>query len=84
MHTKVAYGSLDIKYILSDVFGLAQLGSWSAPDKAARYPATIKVGDTFLEPIASHSDDEAALYSEDEPEEEDISTHLSEEDEVET
>ena len=84
LHTKVAYGSLDIKYILSDVFGLAQLGSWSAPDKAARYPATIKVGDTFLEPIASHSDDEAALYSEDEPEEEDISTHLSEEDEVET
>ncbi|WP_460208003.1 hypothetical protein [Scytonema sp. NUACC21] len=84
LHIKVAYGSLEIKNVLSDVFGLAQLGSWSAPDKAARYPATIKVGDTFLEPIASDSDNEAALYSEDEPDEEEVSTHLSEEDEVET
>ncbi|MDJ0800295.1 MAG: hypothetical protein QNJ51_26390 [Calothrix sp. MO_167.B12] len=84
LHIKIAYGSLDIEDVLSDVFGLAQLGSWAAPDKPARYPATIKVGDTFLEPIASDSDDEAALYSEDEPDEEEISTQLSEKHEVET
>lgn len=84
LHTKIAYGSLDIINVLSDVFGLAQLGSWAAPDKSARYPATIKLGDTFLEPIASDSDDEAALYSEDESDEEEISTHSGKEDEVET
>lgn len=84
LHTKIAYGSLDIINVLSDVFGLAQLGSWAAPDKSARYPATIKLGDTFLEPIASDSDDEAALYSDDEPDEEEISTHSGKEDEVET
>jgi hypothetical protein len=84
LHIKIAYGDLDMKNVLSDTFALAQLGSWPAPDKAARYPATIKIGDTFLEPIASDSDDEAALYSEDEPDEEEISRNLGEDDEVET
>ncbi|MCW5318868.1 hypothetical protein GTQ43_36040 [Nostoc sp. KVJ3] len=84
LHIKIAYGDLDMRNVLSDIFALAQLGSWAAPDKAARYPATIKIGDTFLEPIASDSDDEAALYSEDEPDEEEISRNLGEDDEVET
>lgn len=84
LHVKIAYGCLEITNVLSDVFGLAQLGSWSALDKPARYPVTIKLGDTFLETIASDSDEEAALYSDDEPDEEEISAHLSEEDQEET
>lgn len=83
LHIKIAYSNLelDITQALSDVFSLSQLGAWAAPDKSARYPATIKLGDTFLEPIASESDDEAALYSEDEPDEEERGAYLTDEDE---
>lgn len=83
LHIVIASGDLEIKKVLTDVFALAQLGAWSAPDKAARYPATIKLNDTFLEAIASESDEEAALYSEDESDEEEWSTQLSDEDEAE-
>lgn len=83
LHIRIAYSNLDldITKALNDVFSLSQLGAWAAPDKSARFPATIKLGDTFLEPIASESDDEAALYSEDEPDEEERGVYLTDEDE---
>ncbi len=63
LHVCVAFGDLDIEKVLSDIFAFSQL-AWSAPDKPSRLPITIKLGDMFLRPIASESDDEAALYGE--------------------
>jgi len=65
LHVKIAEGQLEIEKILGDVFALSNL-TWSAPDKCQRLPITIKVGDTFLSPIASPADVERALYGEEE------------------
>ncbi len=74
LHILIAYGNLDIAKVLRDVFSLAQLAAWAAPDKAVRNPVTIKIGDTFIEHIASDSDTENALYSEYELDEEELET----------
>jgi hypothetical protein len=65
LHISMAWGSLEIEKVLEDVFALSQL-AWSAPDKSSRLPVTIKLGDMFLQPIASRFDEEDALYGEDE------------------
>jgi hypothetical protein len=65
----VASGDVEIEKALSDVFALSQL-AWSAPDKPSRYPVTTKLGDMFLRPIASESDEEAARYGDDEDDDE--------------
>jgi hypothetical protein len=65
LHVSIAFGDLDIEKVLSDIFAFSQL-AWSAPDKASRLPITIKLGDMFLQPMASESDEEAALYGEEE------------------
>lgn len=65
LHVSIAFGELEIEKALEDVFALSQL-AWSAPDKSSRLPATIKLGDMFLQPIASEFDEEDALYGEDE------------------
>ena len=54
-------GSLDIGWVLEDIFDLSQF-AFSAPDKCARLPLTIKLADDFLEPIAGDADEEEALY----------------------
>jgi hypothetical protein len=59
----VADGDLEIAKVLADVFSLSQL-AWTAPDKASRHPVTTKLGDMFLQPIASAANEEAALYGE--------------------
>lgn len=45
-------GELQLPWVLEDVFALAQL-TFAAPDKGMRLPITIKIADSFLEPIAS-------------------------------
>ena len=65
LHVTLATDGLRIDHVLEDVFALAQL-AWTAPDKSSRYPITTKLGDTFLRPIASMSDDEAAQYEDEE------------------
>lgn len=57
----VADGDLDIAKVLEDIFALSQ-PVFTAPDKCARLPLTIKLADDFLEPIAAAADEEAALY----------------------
>ena len=57
----IAEGDLDIQWVLEDIFALSQL-AFTAPDRCVRLPATIKLADDFLEPIASESDDDEALY----------------------
>jgi hypothetical protein len=59
----IADGELKIIEVLSDIFGLAQL-AWTAPDRPSRHPITTKLGDMFLRPLASESDEESALYGE--------------------
>lgn len=49
-------GVLDLEKVAEDVFGLACL-AWSAPDKASRLHLPIKLGDDYLEPIASRVDE---------------------------
>lgn len=61
----IVSGDLEIEKVLEDIFALAQL-AWTAPDKCSRNPVTTKLGDLFLRPIASESDDETALYGEEE------------------
>jgi hypothetical protein len=63
-------GPLDIEWVLEDIFDLSQL-VFSAPDRCARLPLTIKLADDFLEPIASDADEEEALYEAGPIEEED-------------
>lgn len=65
LHVSIAKGDLEIEKALEDVFALSQL-AWSAPDKSSRLPITIKLGDMFLQPIASEFDEEDALYGEEE------------------
>ncbi len=57
----IVEGSLDISWVLEDIFALSQL-IFAAPDKCSRLPVTVKLADDFLEPIASQADDEGALY----------------------
>jgi hypothetical protein len=66
LHVAVTRGDLDIRNTLADVFALSQL-AWSAPDKSSRLPITIKLGDMFLQPVASEFDEEDALYGGEEP-----------------
>ena len=65
LHVSIAKGDLEIEKALEDVFALSQL-AWSAPDKSSRLPVTIKLGDMFLQPVASEFDEEDALYGEEE------------------
>jgi hypothetical protein len=60
-------GDLDISQVLEDIFSLSQL-VFTAPDKCARLPLTVKLADDFLEPIASKVEDEGALYETELPE----------------
>jgi argonaute-like protein implicated in RNA metabolism and viral defense len=71
----IAEGALRIDWVLEDIADLAQL-VFTAPDRCARLPATIKLADDFLKPIASATDDEGALYDEDSPEDEDGADEL--------
>jgi hypothetical protein len=61
----IAHGDLDIEWVLEDIFALS-LGVFTAPDKCARLPLTIKIADDLLEPIAGYADDESELEDEDE------------------
>lgn len=61
----IAEGDLDIVETLEDVFALSQ-PVFTAPDKCARLPVTIKLSDDLLEPIASNVDDDAARYEDEE------------------
>jgi hypothetical protein len=54
---KLAYGDLELEKVAEDVFNLACL-AWSAPDKASRLHLPIKLGDDYLEPIASKVDED--------------------------
>lgn len=57
----IVEGDLSIDWVLDDIFALAQ-PIFTAPDKCARLPVTIKLSDDLLEPIAAAIDDEATLY----------------------
>jgi hypothetical protein len=73
----IVEGTLRIDWVLEDIADLAQL-VFTAPDRCARLPATIKLADDFLEPIASATDQEGALYDEDTPEDEEGADELEE------
>jgi hypothetical protein len=49
---KLVHGNLKLVKVAEDIFRLACL-AWSAPDKASRLHLPIKLGDDYLEPIAS-------------------------------
>jgi hypothetical protein len=68
LHAVIAFGNLDISQVLEDIFSLSQL-IWLAPDKCGRLPVTIRLANDFLEPIASESDEDEAIYGEDADEE---------------
>ncbi|HZU67013.1 MAG TPA: hypothetical protein VFA09_07010 [Ktedonobacteraceae bacterium] len=57
----IAEGDLNVAWVLEDIFALSQL-AFTAPDKCARLPLTVKLADDFLEPIASQVEDEGVLY----------------------
>jgi len=57
----IVEGALTLSWILEDIFALSQF-VFTAPDKCARLPVTVKLADDFLEPIASQADEEEALY----------------------
>ncbi len=57
----IVEGDLDIEWVLEDAFALSQL-AFTAPDKCVRLPATIKLSDDFLEPIAGEADEDEAQY----------------------
>ncbi len=57
----IVEGALTLSWVLEDIFALSQF-VFTAPDKCARLPITVKLADDFLEPIASQADDEEALY----------------------
>lgn len=61
---QIASGPLDIAWVLEDLFALSQL-VFTAPDKCARLPVTLKLADDFLEPIAGATNDDEALYGDD-------------------
>lgn len=61
----IVEGPLDIDWVLEDILALSQ-PVFTAPDKCARLPLTIKLADDFLEPIAADADEEAARYEEEE------------------
>lgn len=54
---KAAYGNIELSKVAQDIFSLACL-AWSAPDKASRLHLPIKLGDDYLEPIASKIEDD--------------------------
>ena len=58
---RIAYGNLEIAKILEDEFALSLL-ALTAPDKPSRVPIITRLGDMFLRPLASDTDDESALY----------------------
>ena len=69
----IVQGTLDVPWMLEDIFALSQL-TFTAPDKCARLPITVKLADDFLEPIASKVDDEEALYETEASDELELST----------
>ncbi len=65
----ISEGNLNIEWVLEDAFALSQ-EVFTAPDRCARLPVTIKLADDLLEPIAGAEEDDEALYDEGaEPEE---------------
>ena len=56
---RLAYGKLELEKVAEDVFRLSCL-AWSAPDKASRLHLPIKLGDDFLEPMASKVEEDEA------------------------
>ncbi len=67
---RVAYGNLDIEWVLQDTFDMSQL-CWSAPTRFTRLPVDLKFCDDFLRSIAASADEEEAMYGEEPAEEED-------------
>lgn len=70
LFASVADGDLNIEFVLEDIFCLSQL-AYASPSSVSRNPSTISIGDFFLEAVASDSDREAALYSEDNEDDDD-------------
>jgi hypothetical protein len=63
----IADGPLDLDKVMEDIFHLSQL-VYTAPDKCARLPLTIKLADDLLQPIAGEADEEEAKYEPDDAE----------------
>jgi hypothetical protein len=61
LYVTISDGNLILKNVLDDMFALSQL-VFTAPDKCMRLPATIKIADDFLEPIAASVSQEEGLY----------------------
>lgn len=61
LYVSIADGNLKINNVLEDMFSLSQL-VFTAPDKCMRLPATIKIADDFLEPVAASVSQEEGLY----------------------
>jgi hypothetical protein len=61
LHVVIVEGELVIDCVLEDIFALSQL-IFSAPERCGRLPATIRLADDFLEPIASKVEIDEAMY----------------------
>jgi hypothetical protein len=60
---QIAYGDLEIKKVLQDIFNLSML-AWTKPDGVQSSPLTIKVIDDWLEPIGADVDKNEGLLDE--------------------
>ena len=67
LHVVIVEGELVIDCVLEDTFALSQL-IFSAPLRCGRLPATIRLADDFLEPIASKVELDEAMYDDTEDE----------------
>ena len=67
LHVAIARGSLDLMKVLEDTFRMSLL-SYPVPDRVMRLPIDMKLCDEFLRAVASESDEDEALYGEEETE----------------
>ncbi len=63
LYIQIAYGKLDIRKVLQDIFSLSQL-CWMNPEGCCRLPITVKLCDEFLNPVAAEADEDEAIYGE--------------------
>jgi hypothetical protein len=66
LHVRVVRGNLSLAKVLEDTFRMSLL-AYPVPDRVMRLPIDMKLCDEFLRAIASESDEDEALYGEENP-----------------
>ena len=65
LHLKIVRGHLSLAKVLEDAFRMSLL-AFPVPDRIMRLPIDMKLCDEFLRAVASESDEDEALYGEEE------------------